>query len=111
MGLTALVVLGVWEPAVAEQFTSNLNGDQEVPPVVSLATGTAQLMLNASKDSLTYFIQLFGLDLDGTQTPSNLNDDVVAMHFHDAPTVSRITRLTEGVNKGSQNGPGPRAPA
>lgn len=50
----------------------------------SAATGTATLTLNAAGDTLTYSIQINGLDLDGAQT-ADLGDNVTAMHFHNAP--------------------------
>jgi len=51
----------------------------------SAATGTATLTLNAAQNALTYSITLVGLDLDGLQTPMDASDDIVAMHFHNAP--------------------------
>jgi hypothetical protein len=37
---------------------------------------------------LTYDVQLFGLDLDGNQTPADPNDNVTRVHFHRAPAGS-----------------------
>jgi len=64
--------------------TSNLTGGQEVPPVLTLASGTANLQLNPAMNRLTISIQLVGLDLDGLQTPTG-NDDVIGAHIHNAP--------------------------
>lgn len=66
------------------EFTATLDEGQAVPPTASSATGTATLTLNAAQDTLTYSITLVGVDLDGNQTASP-DDDVVAMHFHNAP--------------------------
>jgi CHRD domain len=51
----------------------------------SPAVGSAYLTLNAAQDALTYDITLYGLDLDGNQTPGVPEDNVSAMHFHLAP--------------------------
>ena len=66
-------------------FGASLSGDQEVPPVNSFASGTAKLTLNDEMTRLEMMIQLFGLDLDGNQTPGNMNDDVVGLHIHRGP--------------------------
>jgi len=65
-------------------FEATLDGGQEVPPVVNAAGGTATLELNAAQDRLEIMIQLFGLDLDGAQTPG-AGDNVLAGHIHAAP--------------------------
>ena len=52
-------------------FETFLNGDQETPPVTTSAVGIAVAGLNATLDSLTYFVQATGL------TPT-------AAHFHKA---------------------------
>jgi len=65
--------------------SATLDGQQEVPPNGSTATGTASLQLNQAMNRLTISIQLVGLDLDGLQTPQTGNDDVVAAHIHRAP--------------------------
>ncbi|MCO6440750.1 MAG: CHRD domain-containing protein [Nitrococcus mobilis] len=66
-------------------FEANLSGDQEVPPVTSLASGSAELALNDAQTELAILISLAGLDLDGNQTPGVNDDDVVAAHIHRAP--------------------------
>ena len=63
-------------------FVATIDGDQQVPPVVTSAAGSAEMVLDVNALSLTYSIQLVGLDLDGNQTPGDADDDVVAMHFH-----------------------------
>lgn len=69
--------------ALAQQsFTATLDGDQEVPPVMTTASGNATLDLNAAGDALTYTVTLIGLDLDGNQTPANAADDVTGAHIH-----------------------------
>lgn len=72
----------------ATLFSANITGDQEVPnPVVTDANGTATLTLNDAQDQLAIDIQIFGLDLDGNQTPST-DDNVTGLHIHRAPAGS-----------------------
>ena len=66
-------------------FTADLTPDAVVPTApfpTPTSSGTAVLTLN---DDLTldYFVQLNGLDLDGTLTnPGMLDDDVEGIHLH-----------------------------
>ena len=78
--LTATLAL----PVDAAIFSATLSGDQEVPPVSSVATGSASLILNEPQNRLEISIQFTGLDLDGTQTPET-DDDVTVAHIHRAP--------------------------
>jgi CHRD domain len=76
-------------------FKSFLSGDQEVitnpdntfTPIDtgSKATGIAELVLNEAQTRLEINLQLFGLDLDGQQTPNDLADDITMLHIHRAP--------------------------
>ena len=43
------------------------------------------MLLEPAQDRLTYTITLQGLDLDGSQTPADPDDDVTGLHFHAAP--------------------------
>jgi len=84
--ITLAVLLGaISSSAYSVPFVATLSGDQEVSPVVSTATGSAQLLLNAAQDRLEIHISIVGLDLDGLQTPGNPNDDVTRAHIHSAP--------------------------
>lgn len=51
----------------------------------STASGRAIMVLNEAQDALTYDLWLAGLDLDGLQTVADPDDDVTALHFHNAP--------------------------
>ena len=69
----------------ATMFTATLSGDQEAPVVESTASGTATLTLSDDETSLTINMRVFGLDIDGTLTPNNPDDDVTISHIHAAP--------------------------
>ncbi|NND99210.1 MAG: CHRD domain-containing protein, partial [Pirellulaceae bacterium] len=65
----------------ASNFGASLSGSQEVPSVVSAATGVVTANLNAAGTALTISIQTTGLDLDTLQTAS-VDDDVTGVHIH-----------------------------
>jgi len=88
IAMLAGVLLSVAEPAAAvTKFYANITHDQEVsnPPVPQQgSSGIGFFELNDAQTALSYDIQLFGLDLDGLQTPGNANDNVTRTHFHAA---------------------------
>ena len=92
--IAAGVLLSVANPATAvTRFYANLTHDQEVsnPPVPEQgSSGIGFFELNDAMTALSYDIQLFGLDLDGLQTPGNMNDNVTRTHFHAAPAGSNL---------------------
>jgi hypothetical protein len=70
------------------RFGANITHDQEVanPPIPNEGSGgVGTFILNDAMTQLSYDVQLFGLDLDGNQTPANVNDNVTRVHFHSAP--------------------------
>ncbi len=69
LGLGATFISTI-EAKSATLFSANITGDQEVPPVITNAGGSANLILNEAQDQLSIDIQLFGVDIDGTQTPA-----------------------------------------
>ena len=74
-------------PAQAEvKFTATLDEAQEVTAPISItgARGEATLNLNDAMDRLELSLQLFGLDLDGLQTPGISDDNVTGLHIHRA---------------------------
>ena len=81
--LSAILAL----PVDAATFSTTLSGDQEVPPVNSVAAGSATLVLNDAQDRLEINIQFTGLDLDGNQT-TQTDDNVTVAHIHRAPAGS-----------------------
>jgi hypothetical protein len=88
IAMVAGVVLSVAKPATAvTKFYANITHDQEVsnPPVPAQgSSGIGYFELNDAMTALSYDVQLFGLDLDGLQTPGNPNDNVTRTHFHAA---------------------------
>lgn len=89
MALLTVLSLGAWSHAHALMFfDATLSGAQEVPPVLSPASGSAELTLNDAQTELEILISIAGLDLDGNQTPGVDDDDVVAAHIHQAPAGS-----------------------
>jgi hypothetical protein len=83
--ITTVFLLASAGASAETMFSATLTGDQEVPPVVTNAGGTAMLTLNDDQNSLSYTLQLFGVDLDGNQTPDDSSDDVTGLHIHAAP--------------------------
>jgi hypothetical protein len=87
--LVLSVVMALGQPAsAATRFRAIITHDQEIsnPPVPFQGTsGIGWFVLSDDMTSLSYDIQLFGLDLDGLQTPA-VDDNVTRTHFHAAPT-------------------------
>jgi hypothetical protein len=70
------------------EFRANLTHDQEVsnPPIPNEgSSGVGVFILNDAQNALSYDVTLFGLDIDGLQTPNDPNDNVTRTHFHFAP--------------------------
>lgn len=63
-----------------KQFIANFSGADPA------ATGFASLVLSEDQSTLSYMIELGGLDLGG-QTAATA-DDVIGLHFHNAPAGS-----------------------
>jgi len=107
LSLTLLLFSANPASAVTTVFQAELDyttvkvGDLTAP--FSPAIATAQFVLNVpgptefGPTTVTYSIQLTGLDLDGAQTPNDFDDNVTAIHLHD---------LTDGIaaNGGSKAG-------
>jgi hypothetical protein len=84
----ALVAILAGPVSAETHFSATLTHQQEVsnPPIPDEgSSGTAKFVLNDAQTAFSYEVQLFGLDLDGNQTPGNPNDNVTRTHFHAAP--------------------------
>jgi hypothetical protein len=69
------------------KFRAIIENEQEVanPAVPEQGTGGMGLFeLNDAMNALSYDITLFGLDIDGLQTPNNANDNANRFHLHAA---------------------------
>lgn len=86
--LASLIGVAASLPASAAiLFTASLTNDQEVPPRVAVPAsfGTATLQLNDALTALTYTIDIFNIDVTGSQTPATADDNLRAAHIHRAP--------------------------
>ena len=90
--LVASALICLATPASAQTtFTANLTNSQEVtqPIVPTTSTGaprptsfgTGLFVLNDAQTALTYTIDVFNIDVTGTQT-ADANDNLVAAHIH-----------------------------
>lgn len=91
-GIALALVLMLSGVAKAELvFKAIIENEQEVanPPVPEQGSGgMGTFVLNDAMTALSYDITLFGLDIDGLQTPSNANDNATRFHIHAAPAGS-----------------------
>lgn len=83
--LTLLFLSVFFTPVFADEgFTALLNGDQEVPPVVTSSSGSVQLALETADRILRFRVITAGIDLDGNQTGAS-GDNLTGAHIHMAP--------------------------
>jgi hypothetical protein len=91
--IAAAALIAFWlvaaQPANAvTRFRAIIENEQEVsnPPVPEQGSGgIGDFELNDAMNALSYDITLFGLDIDGLQTPNNPNDNAARFHIHAAP--------------------------
>ena len=93
--LAAGAVICLSTPASAQTtFTANLTNSQETGVVVPTTStgaprpasfGTGTFVLNDTQTAFTYTIDVFNIDVTGTQT-ADINDNLLAAHIH-APAV------------------------
>lgn len=89
----ALICLAT--PASAQTtFTADLTNSQETAVVVPttstgdprpISFGTGLFVLNEAQTALTFTIDVFNIDITGTQT-ADINDNLTAAHIHAGPT-------------------------
>lgn len=77
-------------------FTANLTHDQETTQGTFLTSGgdprplsfgNANFTLSADLSQLTMTVTVFNIDITGSQTPSDTNDNLAAAHIHANATV------------------------
>jgi CHRD domain-containing protein len=87
--LLAAMTFAIAGPAQAVTlFKAIIENEQEVanPAVPEQGSGGIGVFeLNDAMTALSYDITLFGLDIDGLQTPGNVNDNAERFHIHAAP--------------------------
>jgi hypothetical protein len=88
-GLLTAMMFAVVRPAQAvTRFRAIIENEQEVadPLVPEQGSGGIGFFeLNDAMTALSYDITLFGLDIDGLQTPGNVNDNAERVLIHAAP--------------------------
>jgi hypothetical protein len=86
--LAALCLVAARPAEAVFRFRAIIENEQEVanPPVPEQGSGgMGTFELNDAMNALSYDITLFGLDIDGLQTPNNPNDNAARFHIHAAP--------------------------
>jgi len=75
-------------------FSANLTHDQEPPPAGTtplvtstgdprpLSFGNATLVLNEAETALSMTATIYNIDVTGTQTPNDTNDNLASAHIH-----------------------------
>lgn len=85
----ALALHGAPAADAASILTARLTNDQEVPPVTvtgrPVSFGDAVLRFNADRTALTFTVNVFNIDVTGSQTPTVDGDNLTLAHIHRAP--------------------------
>lgn len=78
-----LALLFATAPAkAAVMFHADITSSQENPPTGLAAFGFADFVLNDAMTELSWSATIFGIDINGTQTPGDPLDNLVAAHIH-----------------------------
>lgn len=90
--LALLLMTGLSGVARADTILiANLTNAQENPPVVPTAStggsrpasfGTAVFSLNDAQTAMMMFVSISNIDVNGTQTPNDTNDNLANAHIH-----------------------------
>jgi uncharacterized protein (TIGR03118 family) len=84
-------------PSQVRLFVVNLTNGQEVPPTTPTASGggarpasfgTARFQFNSAQTALTMNATINNIDVTGSQTPADTNDNLVAAHIHAGASVA-----------------------
>ena len=96
----ALLASAGIDPANQRLFVATLTNAQENPPTNPTASGggarpasfgTARFQFNAAQTSMTFTATINNMDINGTQTPADTNDNLTAAHIHAAASVTPVT--------------------
>lgn len=95
---SALLLSVLAGSAGAQTFlTATLNNASENPPTVPTTAsgaprpasfGTASFFIDSAASFMTFTATIFNIDVNGTQTPNDVNDNLVAAHIHAGPLVT-----------------------
>ena len=87
--------------AGAQTFlTATLNNASENPPAVPTTAGgqprlasfgTASFFIDSAASFMTYTATIFNIDVNGMQTPNDINDNLTNAHIHAGPAVTPTT--------------------
>jgi uncharacterized protein (TIGR03118 family) len=92
----ALLTTANLTPAEVRLYVVSLTNSQEVPPTNPTTSGgvarpasngTARFQFNSAQTSMTFTATINNIDVGGTQTPGDTNDNLIAAHIHASPTV------------------------
>jgi len=83
-------------PSEVRLIVANLTNSQEVPPTTPTTSGgaarpasfgTARFQFNQAQTSMTFTATINNIDVTGTQTPGDTNDNLIAAHIHAGASV------------------------
>jgi len=92
----ALLTTANLTPAEVRLFVVSLTNSQEVPPTNPTTSGgaarpasngTARFQFNQAQTSMTFTATINNIDVGGTQTPGDTNDNLIAAHIHASASV------------------------
>ncbi|MCA1591513.1 MAG: TIGR03118 family protein [Acidobacteria bacterium] len=96
----ALLATAGIDPANQRLFVATITNAQENPPTNPTASGggarpasfgTAKFQFNAAQTAMTFTATINNIDVGGTQTPGDTNDNLVNAHIHASATVTPTT--------------------
>jgi len=98
---SALLLSVLAGSAGAQTFlTATLNNASENPPTVPTTAGgqprpasfgTASFFIDSAASFMTFTATIFNIDVTGTQTPNDINDNLTNAHIHAGPLVTPTT--------------------
>jgi len=98
---SALLLSVIAGSAGAQTFLSaTLNNASENPPTVPTTVsgaprpasfGTASFFIDSAATFMTFTATIFNIDVNGSQTPNDVNDNLTNAHIHAGPAVTPTT--------------------
>ena len=96
----ALLLFAAGRSDASILFTANLNNASENPPTVPMtsggqarpaSSGTATFEMDDAMTFMSFTATIFNIDVTGTQTPNDVNDNLGNAHIHAGPAVTPTT--------------------